>query len=133
MRCGAGEQRINVATHSQKILLHMDADDRLAAAAGGAARYMADSAGMENSEILGLQAAVVAACKFCFKCHHSATSCDIALQRLTDRIEVELSFPGKEKPEGKEKPSIPGVDEIVCEFLEDSSRMRLIKRLAPVA
>jgi len=107
----------------------MDADERLAAAAGGAARYMADSAGMENSEILGLQAAVVAACKYCFKCHSAAKSCDIALQRLTDRIEIELSFPGKESPEGKEKPSIVGVDEIECEFLEDSSRMRMIKRI----
>ncbi len=107
----------------------MDADERLAAAAGGAARYMADSAGMENSEILGLQAAVVAACNYCFKCHSKAKSCDIALQRLTDRIEIELSFPGKESPEGKEKPSIAGVDEIECEFLEDSSRMRMIKRI----
>ena len=122
-----------MATHSQKILLQMDADDRLAAAAGGAARYMADSAGMENSEILGLQEAVVTACKFCFKCHSAATSCDIAMQRLTDRIEIELSFPGKQSPEGKEKPAIPGVDEIVCEFLEDSSRMRLIKRFVAAA
>ncbi len=107
----------------------MDADERLAAAAGGAARYMADSAGLENSEILGLQAAVVAACKYCFKCHSVAKSCDIALQRLTDRIVIELSFPGKESPEGKQKPSIAGVDEIECEFLENSSRMRMIKRL----
>lgn len=110
----------------------MEADERLAAAAGGAARYMADSAGLENSEILGLQAAVVAACKYCFACHSAAKSCDIALQRLTDRIEIELSFPGKESPEGKEKPSIAGVDEIECEFLEESARMRMIKRI-PVA
>ncbi len=111
----------------------MDADERLAAAAGGAARYMADSAGMENSEILGLQAAVVAACKYCFRCHTALTTCDIALQRLTDRIEIDLSFPGKESPEGKEKPSIAGVDEIECEFFEASSRMRLIKKFVPAA
>jgi hypothetical protein len=108
----------------------MDADERLAAAAGGAARYMADSAGMENSEILGLQAAVVAACKYCFHCHSAAKHCDIALQRLTDRIEIELSFPGKESPEGKETPKIAGVDEIQCEFMEGSSRMRMIKKIA---
>jgi hypothetical protein len=111
----------------------MDADERLAAAAGGAARYMADSAGVENSQILALQAGVVEACKFCFHCHSAAKSCDISLQRLTDRIEIELSFTGKESPEGKEKPSFAGVDEIQCEFLEDSSRMTLIKRLAPAA
>jgi hypothetical protein len=107
----------------------MDADERLAAAAGGAARYMADSAGLENSEILGLQAAVVEACKYCFHCHSSAKHCDVALQRLTDRIVIELSFPGKESPEGKEKPKIAGVDEIQCEFMEDSSRMRMIKKI----
>jgi hypothetical protein len=107
----------------------MDADERLAAAAGGAARYMADSAGMENTDILALQAAVVAACKYCFACHSVAKSCDIALQRLTDRIQIELSFPGKETAEGKQKPVIAGVDEIQCEFLEDSSRMTMIKRL----
>lgn len=109
----------------------MDADERLAAAAGGAARYMADTAGLQNSEILGLQAAVVAACKHCFTCHSTAKSCDIALQRLTDRIEIQLSFPGKAQ-EKKEKPSIVGVDEIVCEFLDGSSRMTMIKRI-PVA
>ena len=106
----------------------MDADERLAAAAGGAARYLADTAGLENSEILGLQAAVVAACKYCFHCHSSAQHCDISLQKLTDRIEIELAFPGK-SPEGKEKPKIAGVDAIDCEFLEDSSRMRLTKRI----
>lgn len=111
----------------------MDADERLAAAAGGAARYMADSAGVENTQILALQAGVVAACKFCFHCHSAAKSCDISLQRLTDRIEVKLSFPGKDSPEPKEKPSFEGVDEVQCEFLEDSARMTLIKKLAPAA
>jgi hypothetical protein len=121
----------HVTTHTQRILLQMDADDRLAAAAGGAARYMADTAGLENSEILGLQAAVVAACKHCFTCHSAAKSCDVALQRLADRIEIELSFPGKALDK-KDKPLIVGVDEIVCEFFEDSSKMRMIKRV-PVA
>ena len=107
----------------------MDADERLAAAAGGAARYLADTAGLENSEILGLQAAVVAACKYCFTCHSTAKHCDIALQRLTDRIEIEVSFPGKNSPPTKEKPVIAGVDQIDCEFLEDSSKMRLTKKI----
>jgi hypothetical protein len=111
----------------------MDADERLAAAAGGAARYMADSAGVENSQILELQAGVVAACKFCFHCHTAAKSCDISLQRLTDRIEIQLSFPGKQSPDGKDKPAFAGVDEVKCEFLEDSSRMTLIKKLPPAA
>jgi hypothetical protein len=107
----------------------MDADERLAAAAGGAARYLADTAGLENPEILGLQSAVVAACKFCFDCHSAAKHCDIALQKLTDRIEIELSFPGKKGPEDVEMPELAGLDGIECEFLEDSSRMRLTKRI----
>jgi len=107
----------------------MDADERLAAAAGGAARYLADTAGLENSEILGLQAAVVEACKYCFTCHSTAKHCDISLQRLTDRIEIEVAFPGQGTPQKKEKPQIAGVDQIDCEFLEDTSRMRLTKRI----
>lgn len=93
-----------MATHTQRIVLQMDADERLAAAAGGAARYMADSAGLENTEILALQAAVVAACKHCFACHSAAKNCDIALQRLTDRIQIELSFRGKKHRKGKSGP-----------------------------
>jgi hypothetical protein len=107
----------------------MDADLRLAAAAGGAARYFADNAGMENEAILNLQAAVLTACKHCFRCHSSATSCEIDLRRFEDRLEIDLSFPGKEGPEGKEKPILPGVDEVHCDFLENSARLRLVKYL----
>jgi hypothetical protein len=118
-----------VPTYPQTILLQMDADVRLAAAAGGAARYFADNAGMENEAILNLQAAVMSACRHCFHCHSSATSCEIILLRFEDRLEIDLSFPGKESPEGKQKPILPGVDEVHCEFFEDSARLRLIKFL----
>jgi hypothetical protein len=118
-----------VPTYPQMIHLQMDADVRLAAAAGGAARYIADNAGLENEAILSLQAAVMSACKHCFRCHSSATSCEIIVLRFKDRLEIDLSFPGKESPEGKEKPALPGVDEVHFEFLEDSARLRLIKFL----
>jgi hypothetical protein len=118
-----------VPTYPQTILLQMDADVRLAAAAGGAARYIADNAGMENDAILSLQAAVMSACEHCFHCHSSATSCEIILLRFEDRLEIDLSFPGKEGQEGKEKLVLPGVDEVYCDFLEDSARLRLIKFL----
>lgn len=116
-------------TYSQKIHLQMDADLRLAAAAGGVARYFADNAGMENEAILNLQAAVMSACKHCFRCHSSAASCEIDLLRFEDRLEIDLSFPGKESPEGREKPVLPGVDEVHCDFLENSARLRLVKYL----
>jgi len=107
----------------------MDADVRLAAAAGGVARYFADNAGLANEAILNLQESVMLACKHCFHCHSSATSCEVTLLRYEDRLEIDLSLPGKESPEGNEKPALPGVDEVHCEFLGNSARMRLIKFL----
>jgi hypothetical protein len=118
-----------VPTYPQTILLQMDADVRLAAAAGGVARYFADNAGLANEAILNLQVSVMLACKHCFHCHSSATSCEVTLLRYEDRLEIDLSVPGKGSPEGNEKPTLPGVDEVHCEFLENSARMRLIKFL----
>jgi hypothetical protein len=118
-----------VPTYPQTILLQMDADVRLAAAAGGVARYFADNAGLANEAILNLQESVMLACKHCFDCHSSATSCEVTLLRYEDRLEIDLSVPGKESPEGNEKPALPGVDEVHCEFLGNSARMRLIKFL----
>jgi len=118
-----------VPTYPQTILLQMDADVRLAAAAGGVARYFADNAGLANEAILNLQESVMLACKHCFHCHSSATSCEVTLLRYEDRLEIDLSVPGKESPEGNEKPALPGVDEVHCEFLGNSARMRLIKFL----
>lgn len=116
-------------TYPQTILLQMDADVRLAAAAGGVARYFADNAGLANEAILNLQESVMLACKHCFDCHSSATSCEVTLLRYEDRLEIDLSVPGKESPEGNEKPALPGVDEVHCEFLGNSARMRLVKFL----
>lgn len=116
-------------TYPQTILLQMDADVRLAAAAGGVARYFADNAGLANEAILNLQESVMLACKHCFHCRSSANSCEVTLLRYEDRLEIDLSVPGKESPEGNEKPTLPGVDEVHCEFLENSARMRLIKFL----
>jgi hypothetical protein len=107
----------------------MDADIRLAAAAGGAARYFADNAGLQNEAILGLQSAVMTACKYCFRCHNSATSCEITLLRWEDRLEINLWFPGEESPQANEKPVLPGVDEVHCESLENAARLRLVKFL----
>jgi hypothetical protein len=84
-----------VETESKSIRLRVDADPRLAAAVGGAARYLADAAGMENDAIAQLQAAVIGASMEAFerlsKDHPSLT---VALTRLSDRIEVALSHEG---------------------------------------
>jgi hypothetical protein len=118
-----------VPTYPQTILLQMDADVRLAAAAGGVARYFADNAGLPNEAILDLQQSVMLACKHCFHCHSSASSCAITLLRYEDRLEIDLDVPGTERPDEKQELKLPGVDEVHCDFLEKSARMRLVKFL----
>jgi len=108
----------------------MDPDERLVAAVGGAARYLADAAGLGNELILQFQASVVSACKHCFQCHASGTPCGITLRRSLDRLEVEVVLPGTEPPFEK-KPSWPGIDEVHCEWKEDAAILRLTKHVSP--
>jgi ABC-type transporter Mla subunit MlaD len=79
--------------------LQIDADARLAAAVGGAARYLADAAGLENEAISQLQSTIVAACREAFD-HLSGDHprLDVTLTRLPDRIEVALSHEGEPSP-----------------------------------
>lgn len=108
----------------------MDPDDRLVAAVGGAARYMADAAGLANHAILQFQASVVSACKYCFHCHALAIPCGITLRRSRDRLEVEVALPGTEHP-ATEKPSWEGIDEVRCESRDDEAILRLTKFVSP--
>lgn len=108
----------------------MDPDDRLVAAVGGAARYLADAAGLGNELILQFQASVVSACKHCFHSHSSTTPCGITLRRSLDRLEVEVAFPGTEPPD-EQKPSWPGIDEVHCESREHAAVLRLTKFVSP--
>jgi hypothetical protein len=108
----------------------MDPDDRLVAAVGGAARFMADAAGLGNETILQFQASVVSACKHCFHCRSSGTPCGITLRRSLDRLEVEVAFPDTESTD-KEKPSWEGIDEVACEPREHGAILRLTKFVAP--
>jgi hypothetical protein len=108
----------------------MDPDERLVAAVGGAARYLADAAGLGNETILQFQASVVSACKHCFHCHVSGEACGITLRRLLDRLEVEVALPGTDPP-GTEKPSWEGIDEVHCESRDQSAILRLTKFVPP--
>jgi hypothetical protein len=70
----------------------MDADARLAAAAGGIARFLADAAGLEGEAIARLQSAVVEACLEAFD--HLAGKhphLEVTFARFSDRLEVSLS------------------------------------------
>jgi hypothetical protein len=79
--------------------LQLDADVRLAAAVGGAARYLADCAGMENDAISQWQSSVVAACREAFEdLTGDLLHLDVTLTRFADRIEVALSHRGNALP-----------------------------------
>jgi hypothetical protein len=88
-----------VATEPQTFRLLLDADTRLAAAAGGVVRYLADVAGLENDAIARLQSAVIAACSEAFE-HLTADHprLEITFTRLSDRMEVALSHRGEGSP-----------------------------------
>jgi len=107
----------------------MDPDERLVAAVGGAARYLADAAGLGNETILQFQASVVSACKHCFHFQDSGAAYGITLRRSLDRIEVEVALPGSEPPDNK-KQSWEGIDEVECEPREHSAILRLTKFVA---
>jgi hypothetical protein len=88
-----------VTTDSKSIRLQVDGDARLAAAVGGAARYLADAAGLESEAMFHLQSAIVAACLEAFeRLTEEHPHLDVTLTRLPDRIEVALSHEGEVSP-----------------------------------
>ena len=88
-----------MAAQPSRVLLHLHADSRLAAAVGGVARYFADAAGLESEPCAQLQMAVVAACNESFR-HLSDASAQLAvtLERFADRIEIGLTHQGFAAP-----------------------------------
>ena len=130
-------QQTPVAAEPKSIELHIDADARLAAAAGGAARYFGDAAGLENSAIAKLQAATVSACVEAFE-HLTQNNprLDVILTRLADRIEVALSHEGEGKlPFGRDAAAgfsarIEGVDRVQYETRGTAAVTLLTKYVA---
>jgi hypothetical protein len=79
--------------------MQIDADPRLAAAAGGAARFFADAAGLENEAISQFQAATVSACNQTFENLNDDHACvEVTVSQFTDRIEVAISHRGDAVP-----------------------------------
>ena len=81
-----------VATELKNLHMCIDADARLAAAAGGVARFLADAAGLEGDAVARLQSAVIEACLEAFE--HLAGKhphLEIDFSRFSDRLEVSLS------------------------------------------
>lgn len=132
--------------------MQMEADPRLAAAAGGAARYFADAAGLEGSAITGWQTAIVTACKEAFAhLTREHPRLDVSFTRLADRLEVSLSQEGETAPAvgfdsliGSPSPSgdapgkppggstvLRGVDRVQYESKDGTAVTRLTKYIAP--
>jgi hypothetical protein len=89
----------SVAAEPKSIRMQIDADIRLAAAAGGAAHFFGDAAGLETAAAADLQGAVVAACEEAFEhLRGDHPHLDVSFTRLTDRIEIALSHAGDEAP-----------------------------------
>ena len=76
-----------MATDSKRIELHLDADPRLAAAAGGAVRYLAEASGMSEELCREFQEATVRACLEAFE-SSGPRSHVVQLCRFADRLEV---------------------------------------------
>jgi hypothetical protein len=92
-----------VGTEIQAATLKFNADARLAAAAGGVARYFADGAGMEPDAIANLQADTLAACQAAFA--HLTRPTDqlsVEITRFADRIEVAVAYPGADASQPSE-------------------------------
>jgi hypothetical protein len=122
-----------VETEAKNIRLQIDADPRLAAAVGGAARYLADAAGMESEAVAQLQAAVIAACREVFAyLRKDHPSLHVTLTRLSDRIEVSLSHEGSAPQgagrDGREVPA--GIDRIQHETQGNLTVTRLTKYIS---
>jgi hypothetical protein len=144
--------RTLVATEAKSIQMQIEADARLAAAAGGAARYFADAAGLEGSAIAEWQTAIVAACNEAFEhLTREHPRLEVSFTRLTDRLEVALSregdtspaigldslaglAPQSGNPQGTapgRSPVLGGVDRVQYETRDGVAVTRLTKYIAP--
>jgi hypothetical protein len=133
-----------VANDLNNLHMRMDADVRLAAAAGAVARFLGDSAGLANSTIARLQSTVIAACTQAFEqLTHKHPYLELQFLRYSDRIEVALSHQGDVPPAvgldagaGFAKSSVAsasassplaGVDRVQCETHDGEIVTRLTK------
>jgi len=86
--------QIPVAAEPRIITLKVEPDARLAAGAGGIARYLADSAGMASEASAELQAETVAACEQAFgRLPVARPVLQVRYALYSDRIEIELGLP----------------------------------------
>jgi len=138
-----------LATEAKNLHMCIDADARLAAAAGGVARFLADAAGLEGDAVARLQSAVIEACLEAFE--HLAGKhphLEIDFARFSDRLEVSLSHEGagpvvgvhtitgfatKQADRTEDSGGLTGVDRVQHETHGKEIVTRLTKYLGQVA
>jgi hypothetical protein len=138
-----------LATEAKNLHMCIDADARLAAAAGGVARFLADAAGLEGDAVARLQSAVIEACLEAFE--HLAGKhphLEIDFARFSDRLEVSLShedagpavgmhtitgFATKQADRTQDSGGLTGVDRVQHETHGKEIVTRLTKYLGQVA
>lgn len=99
MKLATSHLRTPVAPDSKSIQLYVDADDRLAAAVGGAARYLAGATELQSDAVEQWQKSIVAACQEAFaNLTGDHPQLAVTLTRFADRIEVALSHEGEAAP-----------------------------------
>jgi hypothetical protein len=86
-RLATSPSRILVATDPKRIELHLDADPRFAAAAGGTVRCLAEFAGMPEDVCREFQDATIRACLEAFQLRPTARHI-IEFCRFENRVEV---------------------------------------------
>ncbi len=138
-----------MAAEAKSLHMCLDADTRLAAAAGGVARFFADAAGLETDAVARLQSAVLDACNEAFR-HLCAKHphLEVTFARFSDRIEVSLSheeerpafdlqtiasFAAKKAASAGDSETLAGVDRVQHETHGREVVTRLTKYLRQVA
>jgi hypothetical protein len=124
-----------VPTETQKIAMQLDADIRLAAAAGGVGRYFADAAGLANGVVSGVQSAIIGVCqREIEQLKDAGQRLDVTVTRSPDRIEVVVSRAAGAPENKPERPgTIAGVDQVHHETRSDIAITRLTKYVSESA
>lgn len=130
-----------VTADSKAVSLHIDADARLAAAVGAAARFLGEAAGLAAPAASELQASVTAASREAMsRLAGDHPHLNVTITRFVDRIEVALSQQGCADPAAgldsiaglAGQPgarAFEGVDRIQFEAHEGTAVTRLTKYL----
>jgi len=132
-----------VTADSKIYRLQIDADPRFAAGAGGLARFLGDTAGLQEAAAKELQKSVVAACHEAFENLAGAPGhLTLTFAWYVDRIEVAVAQAGEAPAVGLDRiagfaeqlgstAALSGIDRVQYETKDGTAITRLTKYLRP--